>query len=193
MNMDWKVEKDFYCEGYRCVVVMTSMCHRCGYVGIPEGHYLYKKNYIKDKCLRFSDISKGNQGKRGKRGFMPLVALMFSSETELVSPDVYFDVHGSITYAASDNEYPVENKNGLWFFGFDCGHAGDKKSPKDAYAYGLITDKQLKYFLDLDSKYSIENEEERTADYVEQECISLAKQLKKVENYSLKEDEHSCV
>lgn len=189
MNMDWKVEKDFYCEGYRCVVVMTSMCHRCGYVGIPKGHYLYKKDYI-DKCLLFSDIA--NEG-QDKRGIIPFIRHFIMDESKLVPPDVYFNVHGSITYAASDNEYPVENKNSLWFFGFDCGHAGDKKSPKDAYAYGLITDKQLKYFLDLDSKYSIENEEERTADYVEQECISLAKQLKKVENYSLKEDEHSCV
>ena len=37
--------------------------------------------------------------------------------------DVFFDVHGSVTYGK--NHLPREEPNGLWWFGFDCSHASD--------------------------------------------------------------------
>lgn len=37
---NFKVEKDFMINDYRCVVLGTSMGHRCGYVGLPKGHDL---------------------------------------------------------------------------------------------------------------------------------------------------------
>ena len=39
------VESDFIHKGLRCVVVFTSMGHRCGYVGVPKEHILYGKSY----------------------------------------------------------------------------------------------------------------------------------------------------
>lgn len=39
------VEKEFKHEGLKCVVIMTSNAHRCGYVGIPDTHSLYGKDY----------------------------------------------------------------------------------------------------------------------------------------------------
>lgn len=35
------VEKDFTHCGLRCVVVLQNMGHRCGYVGVPQGHNLF--------------------------------------------------------------------------------------------------------------------------------------------------------
>lgn len=40
-----KLEKSFEYRGYKCVVLMTEMGHRCGYVGIPKGNSLYNKFY----------------------------------------------------------------------------------------------------------------------------------------------------
>lgn len=39
------LEKSFEFAGYKCVVLMTKMGHRCGYVGIPKDNRLYKKYY----------------------------------------------------------------------------------------------------------------------------------------------------
>lgn len=39
------LEKSFEYEGYKCVVLMTEMGHRCGYVGIPKENNLYNKFY----------------------------------------------------------------------------------------------------------------------------------------------------
>lgn len=38
------VEKEFESNGLKCVVVMQLMGHRCGYVGIPKNHPLYRKD-----------------------------------------------------------------------------------------------------------------------------------------------------
>lgn len=41
----FKIEKDFIIDGYRCAIIGQSLGHRCGYVGIPKGHVLYGKDY----------------------------------------------------------------------------------------------------------------------------------------------------
>ena len=38
------------------------------------------------------------------------------------APDL--NVHGGVTYADKDAAYPAPN-DGLWWYGFDCAHAGD--------------------------------------------------------------------
>jgi hypothetical protein len=34
------------------------------------------------------------------------------------------DVHGGLTFADGNGKYPAEG-SGLWWFGYDCAHAGD--------------------------------------------------------------------
>ena len=41
----WKVESEFEHEGLKCVVLMTNIGHRCGYVGVSEAHPLFGKDY----------------------------------------------------------------------------------------------------------------------------------------------------
>lgn len=69
------------------------------------------------------------------------------------------DVHGGLTYSGGDGLYPIEyDKEKLWWFGFDCMHFGD---------------------LRLGRYYSAGSH--RSLEYIENECESLAEQLKKYE------------
>jgi len=40
-----------------------------------------------------------------------------------IAIDLALRVHGGITWA--DNHVPMNKPDGLWWFGFDCAHAGD--------------------------------------------------------------------
>lgn len=42
---EFKIEKDFMIEGYRCVIVGQNLGHRCGYIAIPKGHEFYGVGY----------------------------------------------------------------------------------------------------------------------------------------------------
>lgn len=41
----YAIESVFEYRGFKCVVALMSLGHRCGYVGIPKDHELYGKNY----------------------------------------------------------------------------------------------------------------------------------------------------
>lgn len=45
MSSKYKIEKEWDNAGLPCVVLMTDMGHRCGYVGVPKGHKWYGTNY----------------------------------------------------------------------------------------------------------------------------------------------------
>jgi hypothetical protein len=62
----------------------------------------------------------------GKRGVIPLFCASGDWPENSRRPDVYFDVHGSLTYSDNDPKYPVENKE-IWWFGFDAGHSRDNE------------------------------------------------------------------
>jgi hypothetical protein len=119
MERSYITEKDWITSnGLRAVVLilLENGCrlHRCGYVGVPEGHSLYLK-------------------------------------------EEYFSVHGGITYwgGGSNSSYPIPSN--LWWFGFDCDHAGDARIDKDddLLLYGIVRD----------------------LDYVVAECEKLAEQI----------------
>ena len=171
---EWKVESDFIHNNLRCVVVFQKMGYRCGYVGIPNNHPLYGKNY-NEKCLPFKDIE--NQS-ISKRGIIPMAFMEIKDG--LISPEVYFDVHGGITFADGGigSKYPVESD--LWWFGFDCAHYNDGKDLDAAYKYKLIDEKSYKTLKQLNSIFS--DYECRTKEYVENECKNLAEQLSSLMN-----------
>ena len=172
--MAYKVESDFEYDGYRCVIVFQKGGHRCGYVGIPQTHPFYGVNYSdKVDVLKFDNIKEQNIG---KRGIIPVMCMAFEdSDDGCLRPDCYFDVHGGITYS-DKGSYPVESD--LWWFGFDCAHAGDRKDYKQVAEYGLDTPEHVQYNINLENEYYIEDEAIRTKEYVEQECRNLADQLK---------------
>jgi hypothetical protein len=85
--------------------------------------------------------------------------------------DVRADVHGGLTYAGGNGEYPVE-ASGLWWLGYDCAHLGDARDSelmqgeyKEVYDKGLFREMHF------------EGDTVKTMEYCVNECESLAKQL----------------
>lgn len=116
------VEKDWHYGGFRCVVVMQPRGHRCGYVGVPKGHPLYGAGYSEPLPI-LSERSEWLKGQSiGKRGVIPLLCRNIKNG---ISPDIFFDVHGGITFAGGDGKHPVPSD--LWWFGYDCAHSGDAR------------------------------------------------------------------
>jgi hypothetical protein len=166
----WKIESDFIHNNLRCIAVMQKMGHRCGYVGLLNYHPSYGKDYS-DECLSYSDIV---DKPIGKRGIIPVICM--TVKEGLISPDVYFDVHGGVTFAGGGNGsmYPIQSD--LWWFGFDCAHCDDGRDLETAYKYNLMDEITYKKLKSIDSMFPLDYEC-RSKEYVENECKSLAEQL----------------
>ena len=158
---DYTVVRDWTTKaGFRAVITMGIMGFHCGYVGLPAGHPLYGCEYG-EPC----DALAFPVGETvGKRGIIPL--LCADGEAR---PDVVFDVHGSLTYSGSSETYPVPH-DGLWWFGYDCGHSGDGRS--DAYIAGMKAAFPNKPFMWFEGDGVF-----RDLDYCVAECESLAQQM----------------
>jgi hypothetical protein len=156
--MSYEVEKDWTTQaGLRAVVIMVDMGHRCGYVGITKEHPLHGVSY-NERTPVLQPLS--GETEIGKRGVMTAFIAAGRGLENTNSPEMVFDVHGSLTFSGTGKgEYPV--KSDLWWFGYDCGHAGDAPAPGSRMA----------------EYRSGWNEVHRTLEYCISECESLAKQL----------------
>lgn len=168
----YKVENDFTYKGYRCVVIFTEMGWRCGYVGIPLGHPLYKKEFYDYLDIPSSDF---DDEKLGKRGILTLF-LAALDDDERIRMDFYFNVHGSLTYSGdNDGTYPVESN--LWWIGFDCAHYRDGVDLELVEKY-WGDDPRIQKKLEIEREYPTrEGYPIRSKEYVEQECMSLVDQI----------------
>jgi len=161
--MSYKVEKDWKLNGLRCVVMMTDLGHRCGYVGISKENKLYKVGYSDKPKFLQKELKKLKKSDIGKRGILSV----FCWNGEEVSPEILFDVHGGITFSGGGyhSKYPV--RSNLWWFGYDCAHAGDGK---DLSNVNDAVRKVARMFPNTDPIRSLE--------YCIVECESLVKQIK---------------
>ena len=174
MNDRYVVEREFEQAGYKCVVIFGSIGHRCGYVGIPKNHPLYGKDYSD-----YLEIKKADVGDREVSGILPLLGAWLD-EDERIRIEAYFQCHGGITYAGGGghSSYPIGSD--LWWFGFDCGHAGDKSDLDYAMQKFPSHRKEYQQRKMVESKYPIDDVI-RTEEYVADECKKLAEQLKEFE------------
>lgn len=144
--------------GYLAEVLMTDMGHRCGYVGIPDSHSLYRKHYgdhTPELGIYYRYIEKCPIDKRG------MISVFCAVGLGRVSAGIVFNVHGSITYSGGADwncTYPVPNTN-LWWFGYDCSHIEDGNALS-----GVV----------------------RSLEYCIGECESLAHQLKDAQEVYVK-------
>jgi len=128
MAKRYEVEFDQEHEGLRCVGIMTSMGHRCGYVGVDDTHPLFGFKYTstlpKELLPMWEKIKTKPAGKR-------CIIDIFCCDMKNPEVGILFDVHGGITYSgSSEDKYPVESDKKLLFFGFDCSHTDDQYDPK---------------------------------------------------------------
>ena len=110
----------------------------------------------------------------GKRGAIPMFLWVRISDERKALPrlDMIFDVHGSLTYSGGDGIYPVPSE-GLWWFGFDCGHCFDARDPV------LCTTRTARYLLAVDQRWQTDAVV-RDLEYVVGQCEKLAQQLAEV-------------
>lgn len=148
----------FMHAGLPCVLIRRPMGSWCGYVGVPPSHPLFKKECHFKVPLR-ADLK---DAKIGKRGFIPLLLGSLDAETPWVSLDVYFDVHGSLTYAGKLEDSLTANMP-MWWLGFDCGHCGDLSPGMEKFYADFAIPGDTRVYRDIE--------------YVRQECRSLAEQL----------------
>lgn len=160
--MSFDVEKVWTTKaGYTAVCIAIKNMHRCGYVGLPFGHPLYNVEYSQNTHLLKEAWEKAKTGSVGKRGIISVFCASGKEDEENRTPDLVFNVHGGLTYSGC-NDYPIKDKNHLWWFGFDCGHNGDgvfEGNIMASFSHGCPV---------------------RSVEYVMQECESLAGQLEKV-------------
>ena len=154
------VEKDWVTEsGFRAVCIAIPDMHRCGYVGLPKEHVLHGIDYIQstEKLAEAWKKVMNSEDGENKRG--PIITLMAcgagKDSPDNWSPDRIINVHGGLTFASGTADYPVKH-DGLWWFGFDCGHYGDGRFKSNFGCGGPV----------------------RSVEYVKEECESMASQLK---------------
>lgn len=173
MNDRYIIEQEFEHAGYKCVVTFLNSGHRCGYVGIPYTHPLYGEDYG-----NYLDIKKSDIGDREVSGIFPLFRMCLDDD-ERIKIEVYFQCHGGITYSDGGkcSEYPI--KSDLWWFGFDCAHAGDGKDLQYAFEKFPKYRDSIKNNIECERMFPVRGNIVRSKEYVADECKKLAEQLKK--------------
>ncbi len=160
--MTFTIEKDWTTQaGFRAVVTMSDMGHRCGYVGVAPGHPLHGVEYGHTCAAIQAPDDDAPVGKRG------VISLLCATPERMTSPELAFDVHGSLTYSGGNGKYPVESD--LWWFGYDCAHSGDGRSPEYLEA-------QRERYPDSPIMWH-DDGEFRSLEYCVAECESLARQI----------------
>ncbi|HEX7933258.1 MAG TPA: hypothetical protein VF573_09305 [Paraburkholderia sp.] len=134
-------------------------CNWCGYVGVPKSHPLYGH--------RFKDVVPH------PAGFMErplavdevgIIGLLHGLATHQTWGEGYapirliFTAHGGLSWSDYISDDPEH-----WYFGFDCGHAGDLQPGMIAHAF--------------DRDWMLRTNVYRTMKYVQGECLHLAEQL----------------
>lgn len=128
MNKTFNLVKEWETKtGLNAVCIRVQLGHLCGYVGVSTTHPWHGKDYNYE--LEKQEWDKLNKCKNPFKGSpidVVLAASDFFKEGEN-GPRIsyYINVHGGITYAGGNKDYPVKNTNNLWWFGFDCCHDTD--------------------------------------------------------------------
>ena len=180
--MAYIVEREFEHAGYKCVVVFQEMGHRCGYVGVTKDSKLYGKSYMDKLDIKMEEMY---DKQIGKRGIIPWFCACLDDKEERVRLDLYFDVHGSLTYSGGgeNSDYPI--KSDLWWLGFDCAHGGDRADYKRVMELFPYMEEQYKEYMriseEVDKRYGFKVNTVRSEGYVVNECKRLARQMKEYE------------
>lgn len=163
-------------NGMPCLILRNpSGGNLCGYVGVAPGHPLHGLNYSDESPALAALLEKRKTEPIGEHPGMGILLACLSGTIE-ARPDVVLRAHGGLTYAEGCSgaicHVPAEGEpDNLWWFGFDCAHAGDW-TPSQAM-YGRDRPEWF-WKMSSDSEY-------RDIAYVRAETESLADQLRVLE------------
>lgn len=126
-NMEKGEIKEY--KGYRYITIkmLFGYHHVCGYVEIPAGHYLFGKSYS-DPIPELEPFNKKVlEGESGKRGPMAIFgyALTAEEEREALAAEMFFDVHGSLSFGNKLHPHSESTPIFEWAMGFDTAHYND--------------------------------------------------------------------
>jgi hypothetical protein len=189
----WESEPDsldFEADGLPCVMRRnTNFGTWCGYVGIDREHPLFDLPTNHPLKLPASWF----EGRRPLEGASPFDLFMHivsgaTSIDDACPISLAFQVHGGVNY--SEDHVPGLTPDGRWWFGFDCGHAGDYMPGNENIT--KIMDELVDSMPDeaRDTMRRIVSGEKkvyRDQQYVVSECQSLAAQLNAVVGVITKE------
>lgn len=162
-----KVSRDWITRsGLRAVVGLNSIQVHVGYVAVDPGHPLHGIKYTDESpvlqarldSLLESPIAETDRERMGVSLMLGLLCGQAKARADHV-----LRVHGGLTFSSEKpgEPYPAPSE-ASWWFGFDCGHAGD-------FAPGLV-----KYSPHMaDGVY-------RDQAFAEEECEFLAQQLAEI-------------
>ena len=155
--------------GLPCLIHRNHSGALCGYVGVTEGHPLFGQSYSTRvaKPVGFEN--------RKATDTTPAIAVLIEAlredKDDTISLELAIEVHGGLTYSGPCR--PVRKDGGgvchvpdpgepdnVWWFGFDCAHAGDAMPQYNSL-----------HNFNRDDSY-------RDIDYVTRQCGALALQLK---------------
>jgi hypothetical protein len=123
----WETEPDsldFEAEGLPCAMRRGGRDCWCGYVGVGPEHPLFGLPVNHPLKLPPSWF----EGRKFDQGLGPMdlfIHIMSGAKSidDATPICVAFHVHGGCNWAAE--HVPGSEPDGRWWFGFDCGHAGD--------------------------------------------------------------------
>jgi hypothetical protein len=157
--------------GLPCLAVRhPSAGHWCGYVGVTPEHPLFGVGYSERSEKLEAALEARKQRSVGDNPGMGVLLALLSGEVE-PTPDRALEVHGGITFADRCHGDPEGHtichvaeagEPEVFWFGFDCAHAGDLSPAYRTYFREPSPDRY------------------RPLGYVRDECRKLAAQLKAI-------------
>jgi len=181
--------------GLTAAIGMNRLGVYVGYVAVQPGHPLYGLSHTSEsphlqffvKRLLSQPISETTRERLG-------MSFMIDILSGNVRPrlDTVIRVHGGLTFSSdvAGGDYPIETKDS-WWFGFDCGHAGDfvpaiACGEGDASLRKLLGDEVADKLKAITDELGPEETTYREAEYAEQECEYLSEQLVEIANHVAK-------
>lgn len=165
----WESEPDyewFNAAGLACVVKRNPLFKQlCGYVGVGGAHPLYEvdKTELVPEAGKWRERLGFDIDEHGAIDTFVALVEDFNSEIPagMAPLNMLVGVHGGLTW--SDRLYDHTG----WWFGFDCGHAGD-------FMPGMVESIEG---IGHDASFLYDHSTYRTFDFVKQECATLAQQI----------------
>jgi hypothetical protein len=158
-RLEWKDER----TGLTCLIVREMlMGGLCGYVGVPPSHPYFGWRYNDHIKLAPGDLEDASLNDIGIVNAF-CYALGGGPSQGTIDLGMTLKVHHGISWSGERDDFTTQT--GLWFFGFDCGHAWDVLPGLEA---------KFRHFDIPDRQY-------RDIEYVKREVTSLAFQLRQLE------------